>query len=368
MSDKTSRRDSAHSDEIDLFELAQTIWKGRYVLLAFCFAGILLAALYAFTAKEQWTSVAYVSKPRLEQIGAYLEQRRAMARVDGNRPVDTAALTDTLFSGFISQAAAMKTRLEYLAGTEYFKQQLKDSKDPSTERMLLLDLAALLQIKPFDKNQIAPYYEFSFSADTPEQAQEMLTGYLLWVNDLSFRLIDEDFNNHLDAQILSRQTELANIDFQLRAERQNRIENIENALHTAKLANVTDYVVARQTEGATVIELSDSKRLFMLGQKYLKAELDTAHEAPIIYPPRYYEMRRELAQLEPLRKYEVKTLSYSYQLAPTLPVKRDKPKRALIIVLGAMVGGLLGCFWVLAAAALRRKQRPPVPLGTLQGG
>src|SRR5690606_22044581 len=127
MSTHTPRPIPSHSDEIDLFELAQTLWNGRYALLAFCLAGLVLATVYAFTAKEQWTSVAYVSKPRLEQIGAYLEQRRAMARVDGNKSVDTEALTQTLFNGFILQAAAMKTRLEYLAGTDYFKQQLKDT-------------------------------------------------------------------------------------------------------------------------------------------------------------------------------------------------------------------------------------------------
>src|SRR5690606_34079107 len=274
----------------------------------------------------------------------------------------------TLFNGFILQAAAMKTRLEYLAGTDYFKQLLKDTTDANAERMLLEELAELLRIKSFDKDQIAPYYEFSFTADSPEQAHELLTGYLHWVNDLSFRLVDEDFNNHLDAQILSRQTELANIEFKLRTERQNRIENIENALHTAQLADIKDYVVARQTEGATVIELSDSKRLFMLGQKYLNAELKTAREAPLIYPPRYYEMQRELAQLEPLRKYEVKTLSYSYQLPPTLPVKRDSPKRALIIALGTLVGGLLGCFWVLAVAALRRRRYALRPQAALLAG
>lgn len=365
---RPAQHNMVNSDELDLFELFQTIWNGRYILLLFGCAGFVLATIYAFTAKEQWTSRTYVSKPHLEHIGAYLEQRRAMARVDGNKAVDTAALTDTLFTGFISQAAAIKNRLEYLAGTDYFKQELKDSNSPTAERTLLIELADQLQIKSFDKNQIAPYYEFSFSAATPEQAQQILTGYLSWVNELSFKLVDEVFNNHLDAQILSRQTELANIDFQLQAERQNKIEVIQNALHTAKLANVTDYLVARQTDRATVIELSDSRRLFMLGEKYLNAELDTARNAPIIYPPRYYEMQRELTQLEPLRKYEVKTISYSYQLAPTLPVKRDAPKRSLIIALGLIASGLLGCFYILVAAALRQKNPRPAPQAATQAG
>lgn len=355
------------ADEIDLLDLFQAIWKGRYVLLMFCLAGLALSVSYAFTAKEKWTSMAFVSRPQLEHIGAYLDQRRAMARVDGNKTVDTSELTNTLFNGFIGQAASMKNRLEYLSGTDYYRQQLRDSDDPRAERLVLIELAERLAIKTYDKNQISPYYEFSFSADTAEQAQDILTGYLHWVNDLSFGLVDEEFNNHLDAQILSRQTELANIDFQLKAERQNRIEIIENALHTARLANIRDYIVARQTEGATVIELSDSRRLFMLGEKYLTAELKTAQEAPIIHPPRYYEIQRDLAQLEPLRKYEVKTLSYSYQLPPTLPVTRDEPKRLVIMILGTFTAGLLGIFWVLACGAIRNRAGSTGPVPAFHG-
>lgn len=354
MAEAGERNGAVRNDEIDLLELLQAFWNGRYILLACCLAGVVLAGIYAITAKQQWTSVAFVSEPHLEQIGAYLDQRRAMARVDGNRQVDTETLAATLFNGFVSQAVARKNRLDYLSGTDYYRKRIAGIDDPSAACLLLTGLADQLQIKAFN-DQIAPYYQFGFSAETAEQAQELLAGYLSTMNDLSFKLVDESFNNHLDAEILSRQTELANIEFKLEAERRNQIEILENALHAARLADIPDYVMARRTEGATVIELSNSNRLFMLGEKYLTAELETARDMPLIYPPRYYEMARELEQLKPLRQYDIKTLSYSYQLPPTLPVKPDKPQRTLIVILGALGGGFVGVFWLLASMSLRRK-------------
>lgn len=348
----------AHNDEIDLSELVQAIWKRRSLLIVFCLAGLLISIAYALTAKEQWTSVAFVNKPKLKEIGDYLDQRRAMARVTGGTPVDINTLGNELFSSFIMQAAAMNSRLEFLSGTAYYKKQ-NQKNDAASARKALAKMADKLIIKNYDERQIAPYYELSFSADSAETAQQTLSDYLHWVNNISFRLVDESFNNNLDAQILSRQTEQEKIEFQLESQRQNKIEVLENAVHTARLANITDYVVARQADGATIIELSDSRRLYMLGEKYLTAELETAQTTPIIYPPRYYEIQRELQQLQPLRTYETQTRSYSYQLAPTLPVTRDKPQRTLIVMLGTVLGGMLGLFWILAVNAIGNN-RPPL--------
>lgn len=346
-------RSAAQDSDIDLVQLVQKLWEGRIILLGFLLAGLVLSAVYALTAKEQWTSVAYVSAPRVEQISAYLDQRRAMARVTGNQSIDTSALSALLFNTFVAQAAISRNQWAYLSETEYYNRQ--KTADTKADHMLLLDLVDQLKIKAPSDDEIAPYYKFSFSADTAEQAQEVLTGYLNWINKLSFDQVDKEFNDQLNAQILSRQTDLNNIEFKLSTDRQHSIDNLKTALHTAKLAGITDYVVARQTGGSTIIELSDSRRLFMLGEKYLSAELETWENTPIIYPPNYYEIKRELTQLEPLRNYKIDAISYFTQRAPTAPLKRDKPQRVLVVILGSMFGGMMGILWILCREAFRQK-------------
>lgn len=346
-------RSTQHNGQLDLVQLLRRFWEKRALFLCFFFAGVVLATIYALVAKEQWTSVAYVSAPRVEQISAYLDQRRAMARVTGNQTIDTHALSSLLFSAFVTQAAISRNQWAYLSETDYYKQQLTG--DQRADRLLLLELVDQLKIKAPEHDVIAPYYRFSFSATSAEQAQAVLNGYLDWVNALAFEQVDKEFNDQLNAQILSRQTDLHNIEFKLMTDRQHSIENLEAALHTAKLAGIKDYIVARQTEGATVIELSDSKRLFMLGEKYLSAELETWARSPIIYPPNYFEIKRELEQLEPLRHYKVNSLLYFTQRAPTLPLKRDKPMRALIVILGGLSGGMLGILWLLGQEIFRKQ-------------
>jgi chain length determinant protein (polysaccharide antigen chain regulator) len=360
MSESSEYKNQPYDDEIDLFELGHTVWEGRNILLICIILGAAIAVAYALTAKQQWTSVSYVSEPGLAQIDAYLNQRRVLARVNGNKPVDVSALKNSLYENFVQQATTRNNQQTYFENSAYYKKLVNDkgiSNDAVRKQALLDDLIRHdIKINQADKKSIAQYLDIAFSAETAEQAQQLLTGYLNFVGDKAFKLVDASFNDGLDAEILSRKTTLNNIDFKLKTDRQYNIQTLSAALQTAKLAGVTDYTVARSTDKSTVIELANNNRLFMLGEKYLSAEIKTAETTPIVYPPEYYVTQHELEQLEPLRDYKVTATAYREQLAPTLPVRRDKPKRSLIVALGVVLGGIVGVLWVLLRDAWRKRR------------
>lgn len=344
-------------------ELLGKLWRGRFIVFGFAAVGLVAAAVYAFTARQVWTSVAYVSVPQLEQIHAYLDQRRAVARATDKKPVDPAVLSAAFFDRFIAAAAAAGTQQDYLEQSAYYARQVKETKaeTPVAKRRLLLRLAKDLTLKEPDKKQVAQYYQVSFSADTAQAAQEVMSGYLAWVSNLAFKRVERGFSDQLDAHILMLQTELDDIAFNLKSDRQYTVENLGKALNTANLAGIKDYVVGKQTNGSTVIELSDTKRLFMLGEKYLGADLKTTQDSPIIYPPKYYEIQRQLNELKPLREQRATAQTYYAQLEPTLPVQRDKPKRSLILALGLILGGAIGVMWTLGAEALKSRKEDWTP-------
>lgn len=356
---------SQAEDEIDLFELFSVLWKKKLVIAAFTLLAAAVAASYAFTTSEQWTSVAYVSTPRTEQIKAYLEQRRALARVGSDKAVDPALLAKDLFANFVDLVFAQRTKLEFLRNARYYK-ELTTHTDAEGARQALIRLASKnLQVKPPGKDLISPYYTISFTADTAETAQQVLSAYITAANKKTFERIDSEFRDRLNASILSRQATLADIEFKLKSNRENQISTLQTALLTANRAGLKDYIIGRNITGNTVIELRDANRLFMLGEKYLTAELSTAKDSPLIFPPNYYDIERELDLLRPLLKSQVAApYSYSFQLAPTLPTMRDKPKRGLIIVLGALLGGMVGFGWVLIAEATKKHRTgsPQKPL------
>ncbi len=117
----------------------------------------LIAGMYAFTAKAQWTVKAYVSPPQMAQMEDYLTLRRAFARVSGIN-ADPQAIANHLFSRFTEMVSSPNEKLSYLSETAYVKQQT-ESMDSQAKRVWLTEMAEKgLVTSPPDEKQTLPYF------------------------------------------------------------------------------------------------------------------------------------------------------------------------------------------------------------------
>ena len=107
--------------------------------------------------------------------------------------------------------------------------------------------------------------------------------------------------------------------------------------------------------GAGRLNISDSKLadgtyLFMLGEKYLQAQLDIAKNTEIVYPVDYYSTERQLTKLtklEPVLDDIGEVKSYYYLSSPDYPVQRDWPKRLILLIVGFIFGVVLSSLIIL---------------------
>lgn len=97
--------------------------------------------------------------------------------------------------------------------------------------------------------------------------------------------------------------------------------------------------------------------LFFLGTKALDAQIDNLTNKPVTMPVRYYEVERMLAELKKLPEFNVDIKSYRYLQAPSEPLTKDKPKKALILMLGGILGFMLGCFSMLILSVLNKTKQ-----------
>ena len=51
---------------------------------------------------------------------------------------------------------------------------------------------------------------------------------------------------------------------------------------------------------------------------------------------------------------------FKYQLSPSLPVKKDGPGKAIIVILSAMIGGMVACGGVLLRHAMASRKQDAV--------
>mgnify|MGYP003491788491 CR=1 FL=1 len=84
------------NDEIDLFDLIAQLWKKKHWIIGCMLITTLLAAAYAFTAKEQWTATAVVDVPHFDTMDNYYQGYRLL---EGNveKPTSSEEVADKLF-------------------------------------------------------------------------------------------------------------------------------------------------------------------------------------------------------------------------------------------------------------------------------
>lgn len=365
---------SQRNDEIDLIELFRVLWKKKVWIVLSAFVCTLIAGVYAFTAKEQWTSKAEVIAPKTVDLGNYFALRKEYARIL-NQPFDSGALENHLFDKFNLLSESLDVRKDFFTSSAYYK-KLVEGKPEQEQRRILADLISkdITVTKPDAKKETDLIgRRITFSAETAIDAQNTLTQFINLISQLSLKLELDNFLLNFNEVVADLKFEKTKFETDLQIQKNVQLANLENALGIAKEAGLQDYAKSfSSANNSSAIQtiamseakiplsdskLSDGSYLFMLGEKYLKAQIDVLKQNNVIYPPRYYEVSTLLSQLEPLltKVKEVKANAFSYQASPDYPVVKDKPKQLIIIIIGFIVGMILSCIVILMKELVTRK-------------
>lgn len=359
---------TTYNDEIDLFELFETIWKGKWLITAITCCFIILAGLYAFTAKEQWTATAQVSVPEPSRLDSYLaieESYHRYAMLSADTTFDTQKALEEAFTIFRSSLFATDTKLEAISNTEYY-QTLSQSLDDETARLRLLNnmVANSLSASAATTNNHF-LYNVKFSAETSNNAYEVLVEAINHINNEALELLAERQENRIKNRVFTLETQALKLKNSTEQNRENKTLELQQALQAARAAGITEYAGVSPVIGSnSIINLQStdtplsqsSDMLFLLGENYLQAQLDALSNSPIIYPANYYEIQRNTESLQALLDQEIDGQMFFYTSTPKLPLVKDKPRKALILVLGALLGGVIGTFVVLLRSAIRNRR------------
>ncbi|VTX57896.1 LPS O-antigen chain length determinant protein WzzB [Haemophilus haemolyticus] len=350
-----------NNNEIDLIELIKALWSKRIWILLSAFFCTAIAGVYAFTAKEQWTSTAIIVAPRSTDLGHLLPARAEYARIIGDGDFSAGKLSGSLYGQFKHFLLSNDLKRQFLEQSEWLKNYTKNMTEEQKHAYIENAVAKYLIIHEVDpkKKDLTELdkigLKVTFSAETPKDAQSVLTEYVSFVNKYILNQINQEFklgfNLRLDALKFTKEQ----IEEGLTEAKKVQVENLTNALDIAKKAGIKDFSrgnnnisVPEYMLGDARLNISDSKLadgtyLFMLGEKYLQAQLDIAKNTEIVYPVDYYSTERQLAKLTELESRlddigEVK--SYYYLSSPDYPVTKDKPKKVLIVV-SAFIAGII---------------------------
>lgn len=351
------------NDEIDLKELFAALWQGKWLIIMTTLFCSVIAIGYALTAQEWWSAKATVSQPQLQGIASYQQAVKRyqplfdVYQEDGSiivsEALDLLIDPEVIFKRFIQEFNANGTKRRFMQTNPTFltlqKQMMEQNNDPEVMQKLYEEWFERIQASAVDK-KANDIFTLSFQSVDKASSLTLLNDYIQFVN----QTLNQQLNANLISILTAKYGELAQQEKNLQQQAQLRLHvELERTQYALSIAEAADIKQPVQNLG--------EQELFAIniGSRALKAKVDALKSIKdlSVFEPRLAILQSKLSQfdLETLSaeaKWSVNGFYYLDQ--PEQPLTRDKPKRALIVVLGGMLGGMLGVAMVLVRFAFRR--------------
>lgn len=306
-------------EQIDLIDLLMQLWRGKMTIIISVIVAIVLSIGYLAVAKEKWTSTAIITQPDVGQIAGYTD---AMNAIYGQAAPKVSDLQTTLIGRYSTAFSALAEALD-------------NQEEPEK-----------LTIEPSVKNQSLPLV-VSYVGPTAEDAQKQLAVYIQQIDDKVNVELHKDLQDNIALRMKSLQDSLKTQEVVAQEQKDLRIRQIQEALQYANQAQVIKPQIQQTGDDIT------QDTLFLLGSEALESMIKHEATRPLVFSSNYYQTRQNLLDIENLNVDDLDIHAYRYVMKPTLPIRRDSPKKAITLILAVLLGGMVGAGIVLGRNALR---------------
>lgn len=288
------------------------------MIATFVVVFITLAVGYLTFAKEKWTSSAIIAQPDVAQIATY---SNALNILYGSAAPSMLDVQTRAIGRFNSSFSALA-------------QALENQDEPEK-----------LTIEPAVKGESLPL-SVSYTSTSAEAAQKQLAQYIQQVDEQTSKELTVDLQNSIKEQIKTLNDSLVNQEKVAQEQKDLRIKQITEALKNAEAAKISSPQI-QQTQDVT------QETMFLLGSVGLKSMIENEASRPLVFSAAYYQTRQNLLDIQNLNVKPDTIHVYRYVMKPDLPVRRDSPKKAIVLILAVLLGGMIGSGVVLGRNALR---------------
>ncbi|MEZ9482525.1 LPS O-antigen chain length determinant protein WzzB [Vibrio splendidus] len=353
------------NDDIDFKEIFKALWDGKLLIILVTALFMVGSISFALLTQEWWSSRAKVTEAQPQDLAAYQQQVKQFQPVfniyqeDGtvlvSKELDRLASSELLFQRFVNAFNSTNNKKDFLDNSVEF-QEFKSATftgvpDVTSDRIRALYAKwfdRVLASKVDKKDRNSPY-TLSFQTTTKESSFDLLTAYILATESK----VHEDAFNNLQAVVNGKQNELVQQKIILESQAANKLlVETERARYAAKIATSAGVDKPIQT--------GNDKEIFSidLGAKGLEAKVQALKSVKnlSVIEPRIQQIDAKLEMLRSLeinRKVDFQTFRFLENVEQ--PITRDKPKRAMIVIIGALFGGIFGVAIVIIRFAFREE-------------
>ncbi|ATG02300.1 lipopolysaccharide biosynthesis protein [Lelliottia amnigena] len=341
-------------NEIDFIDLIEVLLAAKKRIIMTVMAFAIVGAVVSFMMPQKWISKAIVTPPEQTQWNDVEQMLVTLKVLD----VDFNIKREDAFELFIKKFQSQSLFQAYIKSSPYVMDQLKGANiDPLelhraivaiSERMTAQDNAAV-------KNAATmPYtaWTLSFSAPKAQDAQIVLEGYIAYISAIVEKETMQNVRNAiaLKTRMMKERLELDRV----------RLTNLHNITihrlnYSLEVANAAGIKKPVFSNGQAVKDDPDYSVALGADGIAQKLAIEKSLKDVAELNADFQNREHHLSQLETLSVTNVSFEPFKYQLLPSLPMKKEGPGKALIIILAALVGGIVACGGVLIREAMHSR-------------
>ncbi|GAA0691901.1 LPS O-antigen chain length determinant protein WzzB [Marinobacterium maritimum] len=335
------------NDEIDLFELIENIWQQKWLVVITAVIALVLGCAFAFLTTPTYESKAFLLPPTEKDI---VELRQPAA---GN--TSTANTAQAVYEAFLQNIDSNTVKKSFLAQPEV--SAFFDGVSPTPQGQWRAFKDALNITLPSKNSPVLS--TVGFQLNDPELAAKWTNEYIALAAQQTRAQLATDFQSEIRANLNDLELQINNRRALFKSQLNAEIHKLEEALQVARAIGLTDPLktdVIIDDSGRTMVD--EVRKLYRLGSKALEAEIKavSARRDNEIFIPGLLQLEQQKSLLESVRidsqKIQPATIDLEAQ-APDAPIK---PKKALILALSVVLGGMLGVMIALVRSAIRNRK------------
>ncbi|UVE19028.1 Wzz/FepE/Etk N-terminal domain-containing protein [Pseudomonas sp. LS44] len=341
---------AGYSDEIDLLELVQSLWKQKLLISLVIVVVMGLAASYAFLSVPVYESKSSILPPRLADIAAY-----NMGRSEAELPDFTVEKVYSIFTQNLRSDGLRREFFEEVYLPAETVSQVAKAKDQLWE-----NFNNKLSVSNPDMKNSPQRFAVTVQSVEPGRTAEWANMYVERAANKTRQDMADTVAAEISARVRSTQSRISVLRESARKLREDRIARLSEALMVAdKVALQAPQVKASRTSSdGELKQFVDGNLMYMRGAKAIRAELDVLqnrkNDDPFIT-----DLRKLENKLDFLAKVSVSPDGvevFTLDSAAEVPETPIKPRKALILALGLVLGGMLGVFIALIRGMLAKRR------------
>lgn len=322
------------TNEIDLFELISALWAQKVLIICVALVGALAAATYAFLSKPVYEARVYLQPPTLNGIADFNYGRTVGAEL-------TPFTIKDVYEVFSRNLQSESLRRDFF--NQVYLPSLPPSERSGSQDMLYAEFLKVLTIGLPTKEQPDRYSVIAQGAD-PAHATAWVKDFVARAGAAAEKEMISNITREAEVRARNLGQQIATLQETESRIRQDSITRLREALAIAEAIGLKNPPLISGNLSAEVSAGMDGQLTYMRGSKALKAEIQNLEtrksDDPFIGTLRSLQIKQSFykdLQVSP------DNVSVYRQDGPIeQPDRPIKPKKALIILLGLFLGGVLG--------------------------